>query len=262
MNGIQEAMARRSFGSGSVDFDPVHAKAARYHKHHEFNNPDLNRRALPKMSVEIAELFPDGFEDITLGFIPMGSKAGTVPDAIELNPLCSIANGMLVPWLEVANMPAVTSRFGLGTTGIQIGNEVYQRRHSRHRITRRMEKDKTEFVDFLEDDEVGTGSTEDIVLRPKPPFPPVFAYVLARTEEFRQYLITNMTGTSGRQRAPTDCLNSFPVAVPPKQISDSFSRTTEQLFCQMKVSDQESAMLMAARDKILPRLLSGGLICD
>lgn len=258
MNETLEAMARRLFKSWFIDFDPVHAKAALRREHPKLSNADLSRRALPNMAPEIAELFPDSFEDSTLGPIPKGWRAGTVPDAIEVNPTRSLAKGTVAPWLEMSNMPTHSVRalawehraFGSGTKFIN-GDTLVAR------ITPCLENGKTTFVDFLGDGQVGAGSTEYIVLRPKSPLPPVFAYLLARTDDFRQHLITNMTGTSGRQRAPADCLNKFQLVTPSEEIADCFGEATGQLFVQMKVIDEESAVLKASRDRLLPRLLSG-----
>jgi len=260
MNETLEAMARRLFKSWFIDFDPVHIKAALRREHPKLSNPDLSRRALPNMAPEIAGIFPDSFEESTLGPVPKGWNARTVPDAIEVNPSRSITKGTVVPWLEMANMPTRSVRvlawerreFKSGTKFIN-GDTLVAR------ITPCLENGKTAFVDFLEDDEVGAGSTEYIVLRPPPPLPPVFAYLLARTDDFRQHLITNMTGTSGRQRVPADCLNTFPLVTPPKEIAECFARTTGDLFAQMKTIDEESFALTATRDKLLPRILAGDL---
>lgn len=258
MNETLEAMARRLFKSWFVDFDPVHAKAALRREHPRLSNADLSRRALPNMAPEIAELFPDGFEESVLGRIPKGWKAGTVTDAIEVNPTRSLAKGTVAPWLEMSNMPTRSARalawenreFGSGTKFIN-GDTLVAR------ITPCLENGKTAFVDFLDDGQVGAGSTEYIVLRPKPSLPPVFAYLLARTEDFRQYLITNMTGTSGRQRVPADCLSKFPIVTPANHIADCFAKATTQIFAQMKVVDEESFALIRTRDRLLPQLLSG-----
>jgi type I restriction enzyme S subunit len=260
MNETLETMARRLFRSWFVDFDPVHAKATLRRQHPKLTNADLSRRALPNMAPEIAELFPDSFEESTLGPIPKGWSAGKVPDSIEINPTRSLAKGTMAPWLEMANMPTRSARalawehreFGSGTKFIN-GDTLVAR------ITPCLENGKTAFVDFLGEGQVGAGSTEYIVLRPRAPLPPVFAYLLARTDDFRQHLITNMTGTSGRQRAPADCLNTFPLVTPPKEVAESFARVTGDLFAQMKTIDEESLALTATRDKLLPRLLSGEL---
>ena len=55
------------------------------------------------------------------------------------------------------------------------------------RITPCLENGKTAYVDFLDEGQVGWGSTEYIVLRPKAPLPPEFAYCLARSDEFRDF---------------------------------------------------------------------------
>ena len=65
MNAILEAMARALFKSWFVDFDPVHAKA------------EGRDTGLP---AEIADLFPDGFEESELGEVPEGWKVGNIRD--------------------------------------------------------------------------------------------------------------------------------------------------------------------------------------
>jgi type I restriction enzyme S subunit len=127
------------------------------------------------------------------------------------------------------------------------------------RITPCLENGKTCFVDFLGDGKVGWGSTEYVVLRPKPPLPPEFAYFLARTDHFRAFAISNMTGTSGRQRVPAECLKDFAVAVPPAELAERFGQFARATFAQMRAHDNESRTLAALRDVLLPKLVSGEL---
>ena len=73
------------------------------------------------------------------------------------------------------------------------------------RITPSLENGKTSFVDLLEDDEIGFGSTEFIVLREIEGISDKnFLFYLACSPEFRDVAIASMTGTSGRQRVQTD----------------------------------------------------------
>ncbi|WP_417851098.1 restriction endonuclease subunit S [Thalassoglobus sp.] len=260
MNETLEAMARRLFKSWFVDFDPVHAKATLRRQHPKLSNADLSRRALPNMAPEIAELFPDEFEDSTIGPIPKGWTDGAVADAIDINPRRTIKKGETIKWLDMKNMPTTSARatdweereFKSGTK-FEKGDTLVAR------ITPCLENGKTAFVDFLDDDETAAGSTEYIVLRPRAPLPPVFAYFLARNEDFRQHLIANMTGTSGRQRVPADCINGYPLAIPDEPIASQFGQVVEEMFAQMKKNDEESADLARTRDRLLPRLLSGEL---
>src|SRR5437899_5169649 len=195
MSETLEAMARALFQSWFVDFDPVRAKA-------EGRDPGL-----PK---PVADLFPARLVDSELGEIPEGWKVKPLPEVIEVNPIRTLRNGDVAPYLDMANMPtrghspdAVIDRpFGSGMRFVN-GDTLVAR------ITPCLENGKTAFVDFLTDAQVGWGSTEYIVLRPKPPLPDEFAYCLARATEFRDFAIQSMTGSSGRQRVPAESFSHF-----------------------------------------------------
>jgi hypothetical protein len=59
------------------------------------------------------------------------------------------------------------------------------------------------------------GSTEFIVMRPKPTVPAEYAYFPARENVFREHVIRSMTGTSGRQRVQADSVAASQIAAPP-----------------------------------------------
>ena len=83
------------------------------------------------------------------------------------------------------------------------------------RITPSLENGKTSFVDVLEDDEVGYGSTEFIVCREiKNTSDKHFIYYLLTTPEIRDVAIMSMTGSSGRQRVQTDVLLDYEITLP------------------------------------------------
>ncbi|HEV2314652.1 MAG TPA: hypothetical protein VGR94_05060 [Candidatus Acidoferrales bacterium] len=127
------------------------------------------------------------------------------------------------------------------------------------RITPCLENGKTAFVDFLKEGEIGWGSTEFIVLRPRKPFPPEYGYCLARDEEFRDFAIQNMTGSSGRQRVPTDCFAQYPSVVPSDAIARRFGEIVRPVFAKAKANSEEAVTLAAVRDALLPKLVSGEL---
>jgi type I restriction enzyme S subunit len=246
MSETLEAMARALFKSWFVDFEPVRAKA-------EGREPGL-----PK---PLADLFPDAFEDSELGEIPKGWKVAALPDPIEVNPPRPLRKGQIAPYLDMANMPTrghapdevIERPFGSGMRFIN-GDTLVAR------ITPCLENGKTAFVDFLQDGQVGWGSTEYIVLRPKPPLPEEFAYCLARSEGFRDFAIQSMTGSSGRQRVPAESLAHLQLAVPPKLLlAESFGRLVKPLFARAGAAFCESRILAALRDTLLPKLISGEL---
>jgi len=84
------------------------------------------------------------------------------------------------------------------------------------RITPCLENGKTAYIDVLNDDEVGFGSTEYIVLREKEGFSDKqFLYYFSISSEFRDVAILSMTGSSGRQRVQTDVVKNHTFLLPP-----------------------------------------------
>jgi type I restriction enzyme S subunit len=129
------------------------------------------------------------------------------------------------------------------------------------RITPCFENGKTAFVDFLANGEVGWGSTEYIVLRPKGVIPPLFAYLLARTDEFRTFAIQQMTGSSGRQRVPATSLDKYSIATPDidSPLFQHFGNLVSPMFDRIKAAMMQSRTLTVLRDTLLPKLISGEL---
>jgi type I restriction enzyme S subunit len=245
MNKTLEGTAQAIFKSWFVDFDPVRAKA-------QGRDPDLTRH--------IADLFPDGFENSELGEIPAGWDTAALSEVMDVNPRRTLKKGEVAPYLDMKNMPTQSARamhvynrgFGSGARFVD-GDTLVAR------ITPCLENGKTCFVDFLGEGNVGWGSTEYIVLRPNRHLPTEFAYFLARTEGFRTYAISNMSGTSGRQRVPAASLDQFVIAVPPIKVAEVFGKTARTIMNTMKVKDEESRTLVAIRDALLPKLVSGKL---
>jgi type I restriction enzyme S subunit len=245
MSETLEAMARALFKSWFVDFDPVRAKA-------EGRDPGL-----PK---PLADLFPARLVDSELGEIPEGWEAVPLSTVVEVNPTRPLKKGVVAPYLDMANMPThshaadevIDREFGSGMRFIN-GDTLVAR------ITPCLENGKTAFVNFLADGEVGWGSTEYIVLRPKSPLPEEYAYCLARSPEFREFAIQNMTGTSCRQRVPAESLAHFRVAMSPRPIAEAFGRAVEPSFARASAAIREAVTLAALRETLLPKLISGDL---
>lgn len=127
------------------------------------------------------------------------------------------------------------------------------------RITPYLENGKSLYVDFLGENEIGWGSTEFLVFRSKPPLPLEFAYILMRNENFRQFAIANMTGTSGRQRVPKQAFDNYLIAIPPKSIALKYGDFVSKVFDKMRANDDESRTMAELRDTLLPRMMSGRL---
>lgn len=243
MSETLEAMARALFKSWFVDFEPVRAKI------------EGHSTGLPE---PIASVFTSELVEVEGRECPLGWKIVSLDTVIEVNPQRSLLRGVVAPYLDMANMPTrghspdvvVDRPFGSGMR-FKSGDTLMAR------ITPCLENGKTAFVDFLKDDQIGWGSTEYIVFRPKSPLPDEFAYCLARDEQFREFAIQSMTGTSGRQRVPAEALASYRIAVPPEPIARFFGRLVRPWFRRAAASVNESRTLAALRDTLLPKLISG-----
>lgn len=240
-----ERLARAIFRAWFVDFEPVKAKAA-------------GATAFPSMPQPVFDALPTRFVDSAIGPVPEGWLSTAVSAAFEVNPSRSLRKDAPAPYLDMKNMPTeghapdswIVRPFGSGMRFMN-GDTLVAR------ITPCLENGKTAFVDFLDDGQIAWGSTEYIVLRPKPPLPPVFAYCLARTGEFRDFAIQNMTGTSGRQRVAPTSMDHFRVAMPSESAAMCFGEIVRPLFNCIRAGMDESRKLAAMRDYLLPKLLSG-----
>lgn len=206
------AMASQAlFKSWFVDFDPVRAKA-------EGREPE-------GLSTEAARLFPNAFEMSPQGEIPKGWRLVTLSEAFEINPSRKLPKGSVAPYLDMAKVrtsghtveQAIDREAGSGSK-FSNGDTLLAR------ITPCLENGKTAFVDFLPEGQVGWGSTEFVVLRPRRPLPVYHGYLLCRHDTFREHAIQSMSGTSGRQRIQNDVLGRYPVALPTEAVSDRRAR--------------------------------------
>lgn len=208
--------------------------------------------------VKMAALFPSTMQESEIGLLPSGWKVGQLSEIIDFNPKVTLSKGSIAPYLDMKNVPisghlaeeVIEREVSSGTKFIN-GDTLLAR------ITPCLENGKTAFVDFLEEGQVGWGSTEFIVLRSKEGYHPSLSYFIARNNTFRSAAIQSMTGTSGRQRANTNALTGIPWPIYPKKLIDIFGRITELFMESAKGNNQESKILVQIRDSLLPRLLSG-----
>lgn len=125
------------------------------------------------------------------------------------------------------------------------------------RITPCLENGKTAFIDFLDDGEIGFGSTEYIVLAPKNDTPPEMLYCLARYPAFVDYAVKNMNGSSGRQRVSAETVGQYRLPLFDKHSLVLFKEVVSPMFLKMRYNSLENMRLAVLRDALLPKLMSG-----
>ncbi len=189
--------------------------------------------------------------------VPEGWERVPTPDAIEINPKTRLSDDEEHWYVEMAALltdsmviDGAVMRDGRSGSKFRNGDTLFAR------ITPCLENGKTGFVNFMAPGESGRGSTEFIVLRSKR-VTPEFVYCLARTYDFREHAIKSMVGSSGRQRVQESCFDKYMVLVPPADLLRRFSESSMPIFDQIKNLHAQNQKLRAARDLLLPRLMSG-----
>jgi len=248
MNRTLEAIARAIFKSWFVDFDPVHAEA---------------KGCDPVgMDPQAAALFPDSFQDSPLGKIPQGWQATTLGEICEkpqygytqsaaeepVGPrFLRIKDINKQPWIEWAAVPyCEIDEANYDKYRLRAGDIVVARiADPGHAALIRADVDAV-FASYL--------------IR--------FRLLDQSYSHFVQYwlkspgywaLVRARRSGSTRGNLNAKVLSGFPVLVPPAALAERFRLAVEPL---AKMTDgllAENANLSAARDVLLPKLLSGDL---
>ena len=180
-------------------------------------------------------------------------------NVISFNPKVSLSKEHLkqsVPMSALSTTSMILDFNELTTTYSNAGSKFQNGDTLLARITPCLENGKTAFVSGIESSEGAVGSTEYIVMREKG-ITPYMVYLLARTEDFRQAAINSMTGSDGRQRAQVDKLKTLPYLKPTIQVIELFARCVEPMFIQIQTKNKQNMELKQARDRLLPKLMSG-----
>lgn len=270
-NQTLEHIAQAIFKSWFVDFEPTRAKILAKQA-----GQDPERAAMAAISGKSLEeidqlstdqqeqlkataaLFPDKLVESELGEIPEGWEVTELSGILEFNPKRTLKKGTPASYLDMKNVPTighladyvVIREMASGTKFIN-GDTLLAR------ITPCLENGKTAYVDFLDDQKVGWGSTEYIVMRPKGDRPLSLGYMIARLDSFRSKAIQTMTGTSGRQRANAKALSEQSWIDYPVKLLNQFDLISGGYLAKAKMNGEENKSLTELRDSLLPKLLSG-----
>jgi len=232
MNETLEAIARAIFKSWFIDFDPVRAKA-------EGRDPGL-----PK---EIADLFPDSFEDSELGEIPKGWRVGTLKDVVIIHdskriPLSNrerLERQGPYPYYGAASVMDYIDDYIFDGVYVLIGEDGSV-----------VNDDDTPVVQYIwgklwvnNHAHVLTGkngiSTEHLLL-------------FLKQVNIRPFI----TGAV-QPKLNQGNLCRVPFLLPSEPVSQSFTEIIEPIFARIRANMAESRTLAAIRDALLPKLISG-----
>jgi type I restriction enzyme S subunit len=234
---------------------------------------EINLRRIARLEEVARRLFEEWFVRLHIpnyanhkivetpeGPLPEGWRWGAADELIEFEPKTGMAKEGSKPFIPMDSLSTENSliseiEWREGKSGAKFRNEdtLFAR------ITPCLENGKTGLVRDLPGDGVGFGSTEFIVMRARKAGP-AFCYLLARYSKFREHARRSMSGASGRQRARTESLRAFVMPVPPTPVLDGFEQKVWPLLQLSGLLGKTNARLTAARDLLLPRLISGELL--
>lgn len=235
---------------------------------------EVNRRRIVVLEEMARGLFSEwfirlrfpGHEDLAIeetadGPRPTEWRWGVAGDLLQFDPRTQVPRDGEKPFIPMGHLDTATSL--IAEPEMRTGN--FGAKFQNHdtlfaRITPCLENGKTGLVRNLPGlDGVGFGSTEFIVMRAGRAGP-AFSYCLSRLPAFREHARMSMSGASGRQRARTDSVADFPIAIPPtNNLFEQFEKAAWpmlELVGQIGISNQR---LVTARDLLLPRLITGQL---
>lgn len=167
-------------------------------------------------------------------------------DIIDFNPTLSLSKGKKATKIPMEYLQPLTKHISNTSLEAYNGGMKFQNGDTvMARITPCLENGKTAFVDMLDEDEVGFGSTEYIVWRAKAGITdPQFVYYLATSPRIRDVAIKSMVGSSGRQRVQQSVLDAYEIALPPLKEQIAIGRylamLDEKIVTNNRISDNIS----------------------
>lgn len=241
MNQTLEKMAAAIFKSWFIDFNPVRAKA------------DGQDTGLPK---EIADLFPDSFEDSELGEIPKGWTPGALAD-IANNPRRSIKPEEVpptTPYIGLQDMPRRCIALDSWGRVDEVGSQ--KSRFSAGEIL--FGKLRPYFHKVGIAPVSGVCSTDILVIVVKENAWHSYVLSLVSSKAFVDYTDTHSGGTK-MPRTNWKDMGRYPLALPPIELAQAFQDYVAPLHQRIGVSVRQNRRLARLRDTLLPKLLSGEL---
>jgi len=188
-------------------------------------------------------------------FSETNNKNQPLEDLIEFNPKHSIKKGEIVSYVEMSDLQEEKMSIkNIAQRGFTAGSKFKNGDTLLARITPCLENGKTAFVDGLNEDEIAYGSTEFIVLRPKPNVSKFWVYCLAREDDFRSHAISSMIGSSGRQRVNSDYLKEYKVPLVSEEDMCDFHSAVKPIFEIIRLKSDENQSLIKMKDLILSKM--------
>ncbi len=191
----------------------------------------------------IANGVPEGWEANTLGSICEQVCASVKPEALEPD----------TPYIGLEHMPRRSISLSDWGTAEQVTSSKYRFREGEvlfGKIRPYFHKVGIAFVD-------GVASSDTIIIRPIEPKLRGFVLMTVSSDPFVAVTAQTMREGSKMPRADWKQMQAYPTPLPPEGLLGSFEGAIQHVVEQLKVLTFANQKLRAARDLLLPRLMSG-----
>ena len=257
MNETLEAMARALFQSWFVDFDPVRAKA-------EGRDPGLSK--------EIADLFPDSFEESEQGEIPMGWRVKPIEEVAERVAMRPFGSSIKVETFVPEGVPIISGQHLHGFILEDSTFNFITREHASRLSDAVVQRGDVVFTHAGNMGQAAfipkTSRYERYVISQRQFYmrcdlsqvTPTFVSLYFNSPEGRYRLLANTSSSGVPSIArPVTYLRSIQIPVPTKSVLDAFERLVSPLLFRFSQNLDVNRTLAALRDALLPKLISGEL---
>lgn len=248
MNETLEAMARALFKSWFVDFEPVRAKT------------EGRDTGLPQ---EIADLFPDSFEDSELGEVPKGWRVGTIGDLAEIVGGSTPSTNELVYWNNGLHCWATPKDLSNLSTPVLLETERKITDAGVAQISSGLLSPGTVLlssrapIGYLAIAEIPVAINQGfIAMKAKHDVSNLF--LLLWTEWAHEDILGRANGSTFLEISKSN-FRPILVVTPPPELFAAFDKIARPLYERIVSNERESRTLAAQRDTLLPKLLSGEL---
>ena len=166
-------------------------------------------------------------------------------EIVEINPPRTIKKGTIIKYVSMESVePRRKHVSKIEYRKYNGGSKFMNNDILFARITPSLEHGKTCVVDFLEEGEVGAGSTEFIVISSRVGKTiPDYVYYLTTSNLVRELSIKSMTGTSGRQRVDSNVFDSIIVPVPPLNEQKAIAKILSDLDSKIELNQKMNKTL-------------------
>jgi len=257
-NATLEAIAQALFKSWFVDFDPVRAK--------------MEGRAPEGMDEATAALFPDSFEETELGEVPRGWKVCAVEDFAERVGMGPFGSNIKVETFVDSGVPVIsgqhlkqalvednTSNFiteeharRLAKSCVSAGDVIFTHAGSIGQVSL-LHKDAAFSSYVLSQRQFFLRCNRELM---SPEW--VTHYFKSPIGQHQLLANTSQVGVPSIAR-PVTYLRSIRLVVPPPELSQRFASLAGSINDCVMANRKQVTSLVAIRDSLLPRLISGQL---